>query len=107
MTLTLKQAKSALLALAFAAMTASVTFGAALPAHAASFTRNDTCKDLLLFTQNLEGDTNDVWGSAEFEQDNGPLVLNVNDGYTVLLCVKKGSFQNGNGQKVDRKSKRL
>jgi LPXTG-motif cell wall-anchored protein len=50
-----------------------------------------TCRDLPAYTENLEGNTTGVWGSATFSQDSGPLVLEVNDGYTVWVCVKKGS----------------
>jgi LPXTG-motif cell wall-anchored protein len=50
-----------------------------------------TCRDLPGYTENLEGNTSGVWGSATFSQDSGPLVLDVNDGYTVWVCVKKGT----------------
>jgi hypothetical protein len=72
-----------------------------VPVQTAGAVRVDqTCKDLNGFNTNLESDTSGVWGSIEFEQDNGPLILNVNNGYEVTLCVKKGSVQNGNGPKV-------
>lgn len=56
-----------------------------------------TCKDIDGFDDNLEGDVSGEWGSIEFTQDDGPLILNVNNGYTVTLCIKKGSANNGNG----------
>ncbi|MGY6502028.1 MAG: hypothetical protein ACXIVQ_14190 [Acidimicrobiales bacterium] len=62
-----------------------------VPIAAASAAASDTCKDQPGFSENLEGDTSGVWGTISFTPDRGPLVLDVNDGYVVHLCLKKGS----------------
>lgn len=68
-----------------------------IPQESVDLEQGNTCKDLEGFNTNHEGNSSGVWGSIEFEDDNGPLVLTVEDGYTVILCVKKGSAIQGQG----------
>jgi hypothetical protein len=56
-----------------------------------------TCKDLAAYTENLEGNESGEWGSIEFSPDDGPLVLNVTEGWTVNLCIKKGAEASNQG----------
>jgi hypothetical protein len=56
-----------------------------------------TCKDIEGYSENLTNNSSGSWGSIAFAPDSGPLVLNVNEDYTVNLCVKKGSSV-GNSQ---------
>ena len=72
----------------------------ALPAAVAEEDDGNTCKDIDGFTENLEGNSSGDWGSIEFAPDAGPLVLVVNAGYEVTLCVKKGSSTQGAGPVV-------
>ena len=52
-----------------------------------------TCKDLPGFTDNLEVNSAGEWGSILWNKvgDDGYLTVNVNAGYTLELCIKKGS----------------
>lgn len=59
-----------------------------------------TCKDIDGFDTNIEKNSSGKWGSIKFTADKGPLVLNVNAGYEVTLCVKKGSSNNEMGPVV-------
>ncbi|MFP3907085.1 MAG: hypothetical protein ACLFWR_08630, partial [Acidimicrobiales bacterium] len=42
---------------------------------------HNTCKDHPAYDQNHEGNTSGDWGSITFTPDDGPLVLDVNEGY--------------------------
>lgn len=52
-----------------------------------------TCKDLDDFDENLEKNSSGEWGSIIWNKvgSDGYLTVNVNEGYTLNLCIKKGS----------------
>ena len=50
-----------------------------------------TCKDFADYKENLTGDTSGDWGSITFTPDDGPLILVVNEGWEVDLCLKKAT----------------
>lgn len=61
----------------------------------------DTCKDLDGFDENHDEEGVDRdWGSIEFTPEDGPLVLDVEVGYTIELCVKKGNEASGQGPEL-------
>lgn len=67
-----------------------------VPVYATQPETTNTCKDLG-FDKNLESSTSGPWGSVVFDNTEEELTLTVNSGFTVMLCVKAGSVQQGLG----------